>query len=181
MFHEAWRIERDFFYDPHHHGLDLDAAERKYRPYVAGVASHDDLRYLLTEAMGELTVGHLFIFGGGDDEGRHPPPTGLLGADFSVDHGHYRITRIYTGESWNPALRAPLSQPGVNVAQGDYLLAVEWDHRQSHGRHLQVFPGHGGAVRRVACLSGSIGCGCPQCDRRPDPERERPSEPRVDQ
>ncbi len=89
------------------------------------MASHDDLRYLLTEAMGELTVGHLFIFGGGDDEGRHPPPTGLLGADFSVDHGHYRITRIYTGESWNPALRAPLSQPGVNVAQGDYLLAVD--------------------------------------------------------
>ncbi len=125
MFHEAWRIERDFFYDPHHHGLDLDAAERKYKPYVAGVASHDDLRYLLTEAMGELTVGHLFIFGGGDDEGRHPPPTGLLGADFSVEHGHYRITRIYTGESWNPALRAPLSQPGVNVAQGDYLLAVD--------------------------------------------------------
>ena len=125
MFHEAWRIERDFFYDPHHHGLDLDAAERKYKPYVAGVASHDDLRYLLTEAMGELTVGHLFIFGGGDDEGRHPPPTGLLGADFSVDRGHYRITRIYTGESWNPALRAPLSQPGVNVAQGDYLLAVD--------------------------------------------------------
>jgi tricorn protease len=124
MFHEAWRIERDFFYDPHHHGLDLDAAERKYRPYVAGLASHDDLRYLLAEAMGELTVGHLFIYGGGDDEGRHPPPTGLLGADFSVDRGHYRITRIYTGESWNPDLRAPLSQPGVNVAQGDYLLAV---------------------------------------------------------
>jgi tricorn protease len=124
MFHEAWRIERDFFYDPHHHGLDLDAAERKYRPYLAGVASHNDLRYLLTEAMGELTVGHLFIFGGGDDEGRHPPPTGLLGADFSVDHGRYRIARIYTGESWNPELRAPLSQPGVNVAQGDYVLAV---------------------------------------------------------
>ena len=124
MYHEAWRIERDFFYDPHHHGLDLVAAERKYQPYVAGLASHNDLRYLLTETMGELTVGHLFIGGGGDEVGRHPPPTGLLGADFSVDRGRYRIARIYTGESWNPALRAPLSEPGVNVAQGDYLLAV---------------------------------------------------------
>jgi tricorn protease len=124
MYHEAWRIERDFFYDSHHHGLDLNAAERKYQPYLAAVASHNDLRYLLTEAMGELTVGHLFIFGGGDDEGRHPPPSGLLGADYTIDHGHYRIARIYTGESWNPELRAPLDQPGVNIAVGDYILAV---------------------------------------------------------
>lgn len=124
MYRETWRVERDFFYDPGHHGLDLAAAERKYEPYLAGVASHDDLRYLLTEALGELTVGHLFIYGGGDDEGRHQPPTGLLGADYTVDHGRYRIARIYTGENWNPALRAPLTQPGVNVVVGDYLLAV---------------------------------------------------------
>ena len=124
MYRETWRVERDFFYDPGHHGLDLTAAEKKYEPYLAGVASHDDLRYLLTEALGELTVGHLFIFGGGDDQGRHQPPSGLLGADYTVDHDRYRIARIYTGENWNPALRAPLTQPGVNVVVGDYVLAV---------------------------------------------------------
>lgn len=124
MYHETWRIERDFFYDPHFHGLDLAAAEKKYAPYLAAVASHDDLRYLLSEALGDLTVGHLFIFGGGDDEGRHPPPTGLLGADYAVENGRYRVARIYTGENWNPALRAPLTQPGVNVSVGDYVLSV---------------------------------------------------------
>jgi tricorn protease len=124
MYHETWRVERDFFYDPHYHGLDLAAAEKKYQPYLAGVASHDDLRYLLTDALGELTVGHLFIFGGGDDDARHQPPTGLLGADYAVENGRYRIARIYGGENWNPALRAPLTQPGVNVAVGDYVLAV---------------------------------------------------------
>ena len=124
MYREVWRVERDFFYDPGHHGLDLAATEKKYEPYLAGVASHDDLRYLLTDALGELTVGHLFIYGGGDDEGRHQPPTGLLGADYTVEHGRYRISRIYAGENWNPALRSPLTQPGVNVVVGNYVLAV---------------------------------------------------------
>ncbi|HWZ61253.1 MAG TPA: PDZ domain-containing protein [Gemmatimonadaceae bacterium] len=124
MYHEAWRVERDFFYDPHFHGLDLAAAEAKYAVYVPGLASRDELRYLLTEALGELTVGHLFISGGGDMPAAHPPRTGLLGADYDVDHGRYRFARIYSGENWNPALKAPLTQPGVNVAVGEYLLAV---------------------------------------------------------
>jgi tricorn protease len=159
MYHEAWRIERDFFYDPHHHGLDLDAAERKYRPYLASLASHNDLRYLLTEAMGELTVGHLFIFGGGDDLERHPPPTGLLGADFSVDRGHYRIARIYTGESWNPELRAPLSEPGVNVAQGDYLLAVNGTEVRATEDIYKYFEGMAGrsVVLRVSADPSGAG------------------------
>ncbi len=124
MYHEAWRIERDFFYDPHFHGLDLGTAEAKYAAYVPGLASQQELRYLLTEALGELTVGHLFISGGGEIPATHPPRTGLLGADYAVDHGRYRFARIYSGENWNPELKAPLTQPGVNVAVGDYLLAV---------------------------------------------------------
>jgi tricorn protease len=124
MYREAWRIERDFFYDPHYHGLDLKAAETKYAEYVPGLASREELRYVLTEAFGELTVGHLFIYGGGEPSSAHPPRTGLLGADYAVDHGRYRFERIYSGENWNPALKAPLTQPGVNVAVGEYLLAV---------------------------------------------------------
>ena len=124
MYHEAWRVERDFFYDPHYHGLDLGAAEAKYAAYVPNLASQQDLRYLLTEALGDLTVGHLFIFGGEDPPLTHPPRTGLLGADYAVDHDRYRFERIYSGENWNPELRAPLTQPGVNVAVGDYVIAV---------------------------------------------------------
>jgi tricorn protease len=123
MFHEAWRIQRDFFYDPHHHGLDLAKVERKYEPYLAGLASRADLNYLLEESLGELSVGHMFIGGG-----ERPQPKkfkgGLLGADYALENGRYRVARVYNGENWNPGLQAPLTQPGVNVVPGEYILAV---------------------------------------------------------
>ncbi len=124
MFHEVWRIEREFFYDPGFHGLDLAAAEQKYAPYVDGLLSRADLNYLFREMLGELTVGHTYISGGEMPEVKRIQ-TGLLGADFVVDRGRYRFARVYNGENWNPQLRAPLTQPGVNVAEGEYLLAVE--------------------------------------------------------
>ena len=123
MYHEVWRIERDFFYDPNFHGLDLKATEQKYAPFLEGIASRDDLNYLFTEMLGEMTVGHMFI-GGGDEPEVKKVATGLLGADYKVENGRYRFTRVYNGENWNPDLRAPLTQPGVNIAAGDYLLGV---------------------------------------------------------
>ncbi|MBS0417054.1 MAG: PD40 domain-containing protein [Proteobacteria bacterium] len=123
IYDETWRIERDFFYDPHYHGLDLAKAKRKYAPFLAGVASRDELTYLFNEALGELSVGHLFV-GGGETPQIHEVKGGLLGADYRLDSGRYRIARIFNGENWNPGLQAPLTQPGVNVAAGDYLLAV---------------------------------------------------------
>jgi tricorn protease len=123
MYHEAFRIERDFFYDPGFHGLDLAAAEKKYASYLPGVASRADLNYIFEEAMGELTVGHLFVFGGDGPEVKRVP-VGLLGADYKIENGRYRFSRVYDGENWNPQLHAPLTQPGVNVTQGEYLLAV---------------------------------------------------------
>ena len=123
MYRETWRIQRDFLYDPQAHGLDLAAAEKAYAPFLENIASRGDLNYLFTEMLGNLTLGHVFI-GGGD---RPEPPklkVGLLGADYAVDRGRYRFTRIYNGENWNPQLRAPLTQPGVNVKVGEYLLAV---------------------------------------------------------
>jgi len=123
MYHEAFRFERDFFYDPGFHGLDLAATEKKYSAYLPAIASRSDLNYIFQEAMGELTVGHLFVAGGdGPDVKRIP--VGLLGADYKIENGRYRFSRIYDGENWNPQLHAPLTQPGVNVAQGEYLLAV---------------------------------------------------------
>ena len=163
MYHETWRIERDFFYDPHYHGLDLAAAEKKYAPYLASVASRDDLRYLLTEALGELTVGHLFIYGGGDDaSSTKPPHTGLLGADYTVEHGRYRFARIYSGESWNPSLRAPLTQPGVNVAVGDYLLAVNGTDVKATDDIYRYFQGTAGKSVVITVGADPAGAGSRQ-------------------
>ncbi|MFI5165680.1 MAG: PDZ domain-containing protein [Thermoanaerobaculales bacterium] len=123
MYHEVWRIERDFFYDPHYHGLDLAAAEKAYAPYLDGIANRDDLNRLFEEMTGNLTVGHMFVRGGAQPKA-DKIQVGLLGADYTIDHDHYRIARIYNGENWNPELKAPLTQPGVNVKEGEYLLAV---------------------------------------------------------
>jgi tricorn protease len=123
IYHEVWRIERDFFYDPGHHGLDLAAAERLYRPYLDGIASRDDLNALFGEMTGWMVSGHLWSRGGSRPETKHVS-VGLLGADYAVDSGHYRIARIYKGENWNPEMQSPLTRPGVRVKEGDYILAV---------------------------------------------------------
>jgi tricorn protease len=123
MYHEAFRLERDFFYDPGFHGYDLKAAEKRYEPWLEGLAARVDLNYLFEEALGGLTVGHLRVNGGDFAEVRHVA-VGLLGADYEIANGRYRFARVYDGENWNPQLRAPLTQPGVNVAAGEYLLAV---------------------------------------------------------
>ena len=145
---EVWRIERDFFYDPNLHGLNLPATKKQYEPYLENVGSRIDFSYLLAEMLGELTVGHMYI--------RTPPEppseqgkVGLLGADYTIENGRYRFSKIYQGENWNPQLRAPLTQPGVNVEEGDYLLAV-------NGRELrgtdEIFEFFEGAADKATVL-----------------------------
>jgi tricorn protease len=124
IFTEAWRFQRDFFYVENVHGLDMDWAYGAYRPWVDHVRHRSDLTYVLDILGGETAVGHSFT-GGGDLPDVDTVPVGLLGADFEEADGRFRITRIYTVESWNPDLRAPLSGPGLDVAEGDYLLAVD--------------------------------------------------------
>jgi tricorn protease len=123
MYDEIWRIERDFFYDPHHHGVNLQALAKAYEPYLDRIATRDDLNYLFQQMLSEINVGHMFV-GGGDIPEVQPLQVGLLGADYSIENGRYRFTRVYNGENWNPQLHAPLTQPGVNVVAGEYLLAV---------------------------------------------------------
>ncbi len=130
MYREAWRIQRDFFYDPGYHGLDLEAAAKRYAPYVGSLSSRRDLNYLFQEMLGELTVGHLGAAGGDAPEVKRVQ-TGLLGADYKIENGRYRFTRVFNGENWNPQLKAPLTQPGINIVAGEYLLAV-------NGRELGV-------------------------------------------
>ena len=124
MYRETWRIERDFFYAPNYHGLDLKATEKKYEPYLQALVHRSDLNYLFQEMLGELTVGHLYVQGG-DILDPKRVGGGLLGADYKIENGRYRFARVFNGENWNPNLRAPLTQPGVNVVAGEYLLAVK--------------------------------------------------------
>jgi tricorn protease len=123
IYHEVWRIERDFFYDPHHHGLDLDQAEKTFAPYLDNVASRGDLNYLFREMLSYMSVGHMFV-GGGTQPEIPKVKVGLLGADYKIENGRYRFAHVYDGENWNPRLQAPLTQPGVDVREGEYLLAV---------------------------------------------------------
>jgi tricorn protease len=123
MYNEVWRIERDFFYDPGLHGLDLAAVRARYAAYLPGIGSRSELTLLFHDMLGNMVVGHMFV-GGGDVPQVRQVPVGLLGADYRIENGHYRFWRIYRGENWNPHLRAPLTEPGVNVHEGDYLLAV---------------------------------------------------------
>lgn len=129
MYRETWRLARDWFYDPGHHGQDLPELERHFAAYLPGVTRRADLNELFLRMLAYLSVSHLDL-GGGDA----PPPavrserTGLLGADFRVDQGRFRIARIYRSghpDAGNSLLRAPLDQPGVEVREGDYLLAID--------------------------------------------------------
>ncbi|HXC31343.1 MAG TPA: PDZ domain-containing protein [Verrucomicrobiae bacterium] len=123
MYNEVWRIERDFFYDPHFHGLNLAAAEKFYQPYLAGITGRADLDYLFADMLSNLNVLHMYVNGGAMPEVKSVK-VGLLGADYKLENGRYRFARIFNGENWNPQLHAPLTQPGVNVKEGEYLLAV---------------------------------------------------------
>ncbi|HEY7784315.1 MAG TPA: PDZ domain-containing protein [Pyrinomonadaceae bacterium] len=124
IYRETWRIQREYFYDPKFHGTDWQTIFEKYRPLLASVGHRADLGYLIATVGGELAVGHSYLTGTGDIPGEDPVTVGLLGADFGIENGHYRIKRIYTGENWNPDLRAPLSSPGIQVSEGDYVLEV---------------------------------------------------------
>ena len=123
MYHEVWRIERSYFYDPNLHGVNAADEEKEYEKYLDSLSSRSDLNYIFHEMLSEITSGHLRGGGGSIPEAKRVPG-GLLGADYEIVNGRYRFKTIYSGENWNPQLRAPLVQPGINVSAGDYLLSV---------------------------------------------------------
>jgi tricorn protease len=123
IFAEGWRNERNNLYVKNMHGSDWLAMKKMYEPLLPYAMHRADLNYLLDMMGAEIAIGHSYVRGG--DMPEVPVATGgLLGADFTVDQGRYRITRIYDTETWNPDLRAPLAMPGAAVSTGDYLLAV---------------------------------------------------------
>ena len=147
IFREAWRYQRDFLYVENMHGADWDQIYDMYAPWLDHVGHRSDLNYVLDILGGEVAVGHSFVFGG-DTPDVDNVPIGLLGADLSEESGHYRIDRIYDGENWNPDLRSPLSAPGIDVAEGDFILAVDGRDLRSPTNPYSAFEGTVG--RRVA-------------------------------
>ena len=107
IYHETWRIERDFLYDPNTHGLNIPKIEAKYKPYLDNLASRAEFTYLSTEMLGEITIGHMFLGGPGSHD--NAPKTGLLGADYKIENGRYRIAKILGGQNWTPGLASPLT------------------------------------------------------------------------
>src|SRR6266567_4990114 len=132
MFNEVWRQERDYFYEASMNGVDWQKMREKYAQLLPYVSDRYSLTYIMGEMIGELSNSHTYV-GGGDFPDLHPVKVGLLGADFEVDQasGTYRIKKIYPGENWDPEVRSPLTEPGVNVKEGDYLIAI-------NGRPLRV-------------------------------------------
>jgi tricorn protease len=123
MFNEGWRNQRDYLYVKNMHGSDWPAMKKMYGALLPSVNHREDLNYLLDMMGAELAVGHSFVRGGDIPETARPT-AGLLGADFTIENGRYRVAKVYDAESWNPELRAPLAAPGEEVRAGEYLLAV---------------------------------------------------------
>ena len=125
IFNEVWRQERDYFHEAEMNGVDWDKMREHYAQLVPHAADRYSLTYILGNLIAELSNSHTYV-GGGDYTDLHPVNVGLLGVDFGIDQssGLYRFKKIYAGENWDSALRSPLTEPGINVKEGDYLLAV---------------------------------------------------------
>ena len=124
IYREGWRFQRDFLYVENVHGAPWDKIYNWYKPWLAHVKHRSDLNYVIDILGGEVSIGHSFT-SGGDYPEVISIPVGLLGADYEINNGFVKIKKIFNGENWNPDLHSPLSGPGVNVKEGEYLLEVE--------------------------------------------------------
>ncbi len=140
MFVEAWRYQRDYFYDPNMHGRDWNEVFERYEPQVAHVKHRSDLTYLLDQVNGELSVGHSFVFGG-DFPKVEKSTAGLLGANLIAGKKHWQLDRIFTAESWNPKLKGPLDQPGMKIEKGHYLVGINGQEISSQDDLYQYLDG----------------------------------------
>jgi tricorn protease len=126
IFNEAWRMERDFYYEPGMNGLDWDAMKAKYGALMPYVSCRQDVRYVIGELIGELSTSHTYVFGGDYRREAESVNVGMLGVDWVTDEqaSRYRFGKVYTVPDWTRDIMPPLARPGVNVEQGDYLLEI---------------------------------------------------------
>ncbi len=123
LFNEVWRLQRDFFYDRNMHGLDWEAMRMKYGKLVDACVTRSDLNFVIGELIGELNASHAYR-GGGDQEYAKQKPIGYLGVDWAVSGAYYAIGHILRGADWDAEIRSPLDQPGLQISEGDLVLAV---------------------------------------------------------
>ncbi len=144
---DAWRIMRDWFYDPNMHGVDWQAIRAKYGQLVPFVSNREDLNFLLTEMGSELMAGHVYVERGSDAPRVARADGGLLGAEFEADaSGYFRVTKIYPGENWHESFRSPLTEPGVRAKVGDYVLAVDGRSTRGVKNFYELLEGKGDRV-----------------------------------
>lgn len=159
IFRETWRIQREFFYDAKMHGNNWQAIYDRYSPMLPYVHHRADLGYLIASVGGELTVGHSYLSGDGDVPDTARVSVGLLGADYVIENGRYRIQHIYTSGNWNPEVRAPLSEPGLRVSEGDYILDVNGRPLTAGTNIYSLFVGTAGRATAVRVSSNADGSG----------------------
>lgn len=123
VFNEVWSLQKEYFYVENMHGVDWPKMKEKYKKFLPYVNHRSDLGYLLNEMMGEMVVGHNYIYPG-DEPSAPSVNVGVLGADYVIEGGFYKIGKIFSRLDWNPSFNAPLAEPGLHVKEGDYILAV---------------------------------------------------------
>ncbi|HJW31373.1 MAG TPA: PDZ domain-containing protein, partial [Saprospiraceae bacterium] len=123
IFTDAWRFERDFFYDKNMHGVDWNAVRDQYSALLPDCINRNDVNFLIGEMIGELNASHTYRFGG-DIEAAKSRPVGYLGIDWVKKDGFFAVGKVIRGAAWDNEVRSPLDEPGVNVGEGDYILAV---------------------------------------------------------
>ncbi len=123
IFTDVWRFQRDYFYDQDMHGLDWNAQRQQYGKLLEDAVTRDDVNFVIGELIGEINASHTYR-GGGDLEDPENRSVGYLGVDWEVDQGYYRIQKIITGAPWDAEARSPLHMPGIDIDEGDYILAV---------------------------------------------------------
>ena len=143
IFEEAWRYERDYFYDPNLHGRNWNVVHERYAPLIPFIKHRADLTYILDQMNGELSVGHSFVMGG-DYPDTERNLVGLLGADLVPENGAWKIERIYSTESWNPSLSSPLEEPGLKVTEGNFIVGVNGEEMTAADNPFKFLDGTSG-------------------------------------
>jgi tricorn protease len=146
IFDEAWRVNRDYFYDPAMHGADWPAMKEKYAQFLPHLACRSDLNRVIQWMCSELAVGHHRVGGGETLDDPKRVGGGLLGADFAIENNRYRIKKVFEGLNWNPDLRSPLTEPGLNVKVGDYILAVNGEELTAGENIFKFFENTAGKI-----------------------------------
>lgn len=143
IYTDAWRLERDYFYDPNMHGVDWNKVRSQYSKMLEGVSTREEVNFILGEMIAELNASHTYRFGG-DEESEKQKSTGYLGVDWETEGSYYKIKRIVRGAPWDAEVRSPLSLPGVGIKEGNYLLAVNGVVLTTETEPYAAFQGLGG-------------------------------------